>query len=95
MDAVKIVGAHGNRRKLDFYPTPPECTQSLIDYLRAAELLQDDQIIWEPAAGLYRAGRLFTGYAVDSVGKKNRYHRLLPAATGKGGLVDGAGAMGV
>lgn len=35
------------RAKNDFYPTPPEVTQSLIDFLGLCE----DTVIWEPACG--------------------------------------------
>ncbi len=37
----------GTRRKLDFYPTPPECTVALMEFLK----LPEDLIIWEPACG--------------------------------------------
>lgn len=33
MDSVKIVGGHGDRRERDFYPTPPDCTEALLNYL--------------------------------------------------------------
>lgn len=36
----------GNRRELDFYPTPPEVTIALMDFLKL-----DKCIIWEPACG--------------------------------------------
>ena len=35
------------RAKNDFYPTPPEVTQSLMDFLGLCE----DTVIWEPACG--------------------------------------------
>lgn len=35
------------RSKSDFYPTPPECTQALLDFLQ----IPKDKIIWEPACG--------------------------------------------
>lgn len=35
------------RSESDFYPTPPEATQALIDFLK----LQPDTVIWEPACG--------------------------------------------
>lgn len=49
MDPVKITGGNGNRRKNDFYPTPKEATQALIDFLE----LEKTVTIWEPAAGKY------------------------------------------
>jgi type I restriction-modification system DNA methylase subunit len=47
MDAVKIVGANGNRRANDFYPTPKECVYALVDYLN----IPLQKRIWEPACG--------------------------------------------
>lgn len=51
MDSIKIVGAGGKRHKNDFYPTPPECTIALIDFLEKHFLLRKKDIIWEPACG--------------------------------------------
>lgn len=51
MDPTKIIGCHGNRVKNDFYPTPPECTQVLLEFLRAYHLLIPGETIWEPACG--------------------------------------------
>ena len=39
-------GKKENRRSLDFYPTPPECTVALMEFLNLSPC-----IIWEPAAG--------------------------------------------
>lgn len=39
-------GNKDNRRSLDFYPTPPEVTIALMDFLKL-----DPMIIWEPACG--------------------------------------------
>ena len=50
-DSVKIVGAHGNRRKNDFYPTPSECTVALLDFLEERFLIRQGDSIWEPACG--------------------------------------------
>lgn len=47
MDSTKIVGAGDKRRKNDFYPTPPECTQALIDFLK----IPKGATIWECACG--------------------------------------------
>lgn len=47
MNAVKIVGANGKRRALDFYPTPRECVYALVDFLE----IPKDAEIWEPACG--------------------------------------------
>lgn len=50
-DALKIIGANGNRKKNDFYPTPPECTVALLDFLKGRFLLRGSDTIWEPACG--------------------------------------------
>lgn len=50
-DYTKIVGANGNRRKNDFYPTPPECTIALLSFLENRFLIRPGVKIWEPACG--------------------------------------------
>lgn len=47
MQANAIVGHGDHRRKLDYYPTPSEVTQALLDYLR----LPGGTLIWECACG--------------------------------------------
>ena len=47
MIGAKIIGGNGNRRELDFYPTPPEVTEALISILDIPE----NSLIWEPACG--------------------------------------------
>lgn len=47
MDAVKIVGANGDRHANDFYPTPKECTVALLK----TELIKYGSKVWEPACG--------------------------------------------
>lgn len=51
MEAVKILGAHGDRIDKDFYPTPPECTIALLDFLEDKMLLRKSDPIWECACG--------------------------------------------
>ena len=51
VDKTKIVGANGNRRERDYYPTPPECTEALITFLENANLIEIGQRVWEPACG--------------------------------------------
>lgn len=46
-NSVQIVGAFGNRHEMDFYPTPPEVTQALLNYLD----IPKDKVIWECACG--------------------------------------------
>ena len=50
-DPVKIVGGNGKRKPNDFYPTPPECTIALVNFLRRECLLADKDTVWEPACG--------------------------------------------
>lgn len=51
MNAVNIVGAGGKRRANDFYPTPPECTIALLDFLEAESSFYGSKNVWEPACG--------------------------------------------
>ena len=52
------------RSKSDFYPTPPECTQALVDFLG----LLKEYVIWEPACGAGHISEVlkFNGYQVIS-----------------------------
>lgn len=49
LQASRIAGGNSTigRRESDFYPTPPEVTVALLDFLR----LPENTVIWEPAAG--------------------------------------------
>ena len=49
LQASRITGGNSaiGRREADFYPTPPEVTVALLDFLR----LPGNTVIWEPAAG--------------------------------------------
>lgn len=49
LQASRITGGNSaiGRRESDFYPTPPEVTVALMDFLR----LPENTVIWEPAAG--------------------------------------------
>lgn len=47
VDPVAIVGAGKERREHDFYPTPPEVTNALLDFLN----IPRGTTIWEPACG--------------------------------------------
>lgn len=51
MDSLKMIGAHGKRREMDFYPTPPECTIALVRFLKAQWVMTDHDTVWEPASG--------------------------------------------
>ena len=64
-DALKIIGAHGKRRDNDFYPTPPECTIVLLNFLEERFLIRKSDVIWEPACG---------SFAMVDVMKQRGYH---------------------
>ena len=65
MDSVKIVGGHGERRERDFYPTPPDCTEALLDYLSARPKPLGKA--WECAAGDGNISRVLRRYGYDVV----------------------------
>lgn len=62
-DPTKIVGANGNRRANDFYPTPKECVYALVDFLKMPYSAR----IWEPACG--------DGAIVDALADRG-YHNV-------------------
>lgn len=62
-DSIKIVGGHGKRRELDFYPTPPECTSALIEYLK----LKPGLTVWEPAAGEGHMARVLSEHGLTVI----------------------------
>jgi hypothetical protein len=47
---LKALTSGGERRALDFYPTPPEATIALLDEI-AAVIPSPPAVIWEPACG--------------------------------------------
>lgn len=50
MKAAAIIGGdQGNRQEADFYPTPPEATIALINFLDAQNI--NFYSVWEPACG--------------------------------------------
>jgi hypothetical protein len=53
--------SNGKRRKLDFYPTPPECTIALMEFLK----LDRSIFVWEPACGNEAMSTIIEDY-VDS-----------------------------
>ena len=50
---LQLTGGEGkdDRRKLDFYPTPPEATKALCDFLQKENLLRKGSFVWECASG--------------------------------------------
>ena len=53
----------GNRRELDFYPTPPEATIALMDFLNLAE-----KTIWECACGNNAMSSVIEKYGHNVIG---------------------------
>jgi len=51
------------RVKSDFYPTPPEATQALLNFLN----IPKDQIIWEPACGEGHMAEVFEGNGYEII----------------------------
>jgi hypothetical protein len=53
-EELQLTGANfkGTRRELDYYPTPPECTIALMNFLsKNVEIFKSPCAIWEPACG--------------------------------------------
>jgi hypothetical protein len=53
MQSAKIIGGNPakGRKENDFYPTPPEVTIALINFLQINNILAPNSSIWEPACG--------------------------------------------
>lgn len=56
-------GKKENRRELDFYPTPPEVTISLMEFLQ----LPTNSVIWEPAFGNGAMAKILDQYVTTGV----------------------------
>lgn len=61
-DTLSNGGKRTRRRKLDFYPTPPEATVALIEFLEGAAILSKRDIIWECACGSGSMTKVFKDY---------------------------------
>ena len=59
--ATQMIGGKGSRKRseTDFYPTPPEVTIALLDFLR----LPKNTVIWEPACGEFDMYNVLCDYA--------------------------------
>ena len=80
MNPLNIVGAHGVRQDKDFYPTPPECTIALLDFLESKMLLRKTDGIWECACGNNAMVRVMSnrGYSVIGTDVSFGYDYLSP-----------------
>jgi hypothetical protein len=56
-------GKQENRRELDFYPTPPEATIALMDFLVLHGIVKPEFDIWEPACGNGAMSEVLKNYA--------------------------------
>lgn len=64
MQARQLTGGGdaSNRRALDFYPTPPEVTTALMDFLKLPTMT-----IWEPACGIGSMSNVIKSYGHDVI----------------------------
>ncbi len=53
MQAINLTNSskENKRRDLDFYPTPPNVTQALMQFLHDEQIICPFTVIWEPACG--------------------------------------------
>ncbi len=58
-----------DRRELDYYPTPPEVTHALMDFLK----LPRDLIVWEPACGEGHMSKVIESYGHEVISTDIRY----------------------
>ncbi len=58
-ETLQLTGGSGKtkRRALDFYPTPPEATKALMNFLKL-----DPCVVWEPACGDGSMSKVIEGY---------------------------------
>lgn len=59
-------GGNPNRRALDFYPTPPEATQALIDFFKKEGFSFGK--VWEPACGNGAMVDVFRANGIECIG---------------------------
>jgi len=66
-EAARFIGAGKDRAKDDFYPTPPEVTEALLDALIKDGLLPAGCPIWEPACGDGAIAEVLNVYGHDTI----------------------------
>lgn len=62
--AIAGGGDQSKRRELDFYPTPPEVTVALMEFLRST-LRRKVKTVWEPACGDGAMSKVIESYGLD------------------------------
>lgn len=78
-DVLRLTGRgdKDKRRELDFYPTPPDATMALMEYLKLSP-----RRVWEPACGNGAMARVIEEYGHDVVASDLRED----SGYGKGGV---------
>lgn len=72
-------GKKEDRKELDFYPTPPEVTEALLDFLKLPK-----QTIWEPACGDGAMSKVIELYGHNVISTELRTEGVY--RKGKGGV---------
>lgn len=69
MDAVNLANNSNKnkRRELDFYPTPPDVTHALMQFLDLEGLLFGISSVWEPACGDGAMSRVIEEYVAEVI----------------------------
>lgn len=78
MATIEKMNLHGGekthkRRELDYYPTPPDVTRALMDFLSDQGLIDNDTSIWEPACGAGAMSEVLKLYSDIVVSSDIRY----------------------
>lgn len=62
MTSVLANRSAADRPATDFYPTPPAATEALYRWMTESGMLNDSDVIWEPACGQGHIAEVFTGH---------------------------------
>ena len=65
MQYSKIIGGNGQRHERDFYPTPIECTQALLDFLKEKNAKINK--VWECACGELHMSNVIEQNGIDVI----------------------------
>ena len=65
MQYSKIVGGNGQRHERDFYPTPIECTQALLNFLKEKNVKINK--VWECACGELHMSNIIEQNGIDVI----------------------------
>lgn len=83
MNGVNLANnsAKNGRRELDYYPTPPEATIALMEFLHDIGLPECASTIWEPACGDGAMSKVLESYGYNVISTDIRH-----TGYGKGGI---------